>query len=60
MLKRQFKFIMCLCLIAVLAWILGEVLIALVLDLNPVVSWIWAVLMLVGTCAFSVWKCPRE
>ena len=60
MLKRQFKFIMCLCLLAVLVWILGEVLIALVLDLNPVVSWIWAVLMLVGTCAFSVWKCPRE
>ncbi|MGN0584374.1 MAG: hypothetical protein ACI4JD_02860 [Ruminococcus sp.] len=60
MLKRQFKFIMCLCLIAVLVWILGEVLIALVLDLSPVVSWIWAVLMLVGTCAFSVWKCPRE
>ena len=60
MLKRQFKFIMCLCLIAVLVWILGEVLIALVLDLSPVVSWIWAVLMLVGTCAFSLWKCPRE
>ena len=60
MLKRQFKFIMCLCLLAVLVWILGEVLIALVLDLHPVVSWIWAVLMLVGTCAFSVWKCPRE
>ena len=60
MLKRQFKFIICLCLLAVLVWILGEVLIALVLDLSPVLSWIWAVLMLVGTCAFSVWKCPRE
>ncbi|MBQ8513779.1 MAG: hypothetical protein IJ496_00050 [Ruminococcus sp.] len=60
MLKRQILFIISLCLIAVLVWILGEVLIALVLDLSGVVSWIWAGLMLVGTCAFSVWKCPRE
>ncbi len=60
MLKRQFKFIVCLCLIAVLLWILGEVLIALVLDLSPIMSWIWAGIMLIGTCAFSVWKCPRE
>jgi len=60
MLKRQFKFIVCLCLIAVFVWILGEVLIALVLDLSPIISWIWAAIMLIGTCAFSVWKCPRE
>lgn len=60
MLKRQFKFIVCLCLIAVFVWILGEVLIALVLDLSPIISWIWAGIMLIGTCTFSVWKCPRE
>ncbi|MDE6020125.1 MAG: hypothetical protein K2H01_03880 [Ruminococcus sp.] len=60
MFKRQFKFIICLCLIAVLIWIFGEILIALVLDLSSVLSWIWAMLMLAGTCAFSIWKCPRE
>ncbi|MBO5226591.1 MAG: hypothetical protein J6B17_00730 [Ruminococcus sp.] len=60
MLKRQFKFIICLCLIAVLVWILGEVLIGLVLEWHGIVSWIWAGIMLVGTCVFSVWKCPRE
>lgn len=60
MLKRQLKFIIFLCIIAVFAWILGEVLIALVLDLSPVISWIWAAVMLIGTCAFSIWKCPRE
>ena len=60
MLKRQFLFIISLCLIAVLVWMLGEVLIVLVLDWSGVVSWIWAGLILVGTCVFSVWKCPRE
>lgn len=60
MLKRQLLFIVSLCLIAVLVWMLGEVLIALVLDWSGVVSWIWAGLILVGTCVFSVWKCPRE
>ncbi|MGN0592877.1 MAG: hypothetical protein ACI4JQ_06505 [Ruminococcus sp.] len=60
MLKRQLLFIVSLCLIAVLVWMLGEVLIVLVLDWSGVVSWIWAGLILVGTCVFSVWKCPRE
>ena len=60
MLKRQLLFIVSLCLIAVLVWMLGEVLIVLVLDWSGVVSCIWAGLILVGTCVFSVWKCPRE
>lgn len=57
--KRQFKFIVALCVIAVVLWILGEVLIGLVLDLGMTASRIWAIVVVVGTCAFSLWKCPR-
>jgi hypothetical protein len=60
MLKRQIQFIVFLTLLAALVWIAGELLIGLVLEWSGVVSWIWAGLILVGTCVFSVWKCPRE
>ncbi len=58
--KRQFKFIVALCVIAVILWIGGEILLGLVLDLGLTVSRIWAIVIIVGTCAFSLWKCPRE
>ena len=32
----------------------------LVLDLGLTVSRIWAIAIIVLTCAFSLWKCPRE
>ena len=38
----------------------GEILLGLVLDLGLTVSRIWAIAIIVLTCAFSLWKCPRE
>ena len=46
--KRQIKFILALCTAG------------LVLDLGLTVSRIWAIAIIVLTCAFSLWKCPRE
>ena len=58
--KRQLKFIVALCAVAVLRWIGGEILLGLVLNLGMTVSRIWAIAIGVLTCAFSLWKCPRE
>ena len=58
--KRQMKFILALCAAAVAGWIGGEILRGLVLDLGLTVSRIWAIAVIVLTCAFSLWKCPRE
>ncbi len=58
--KRQIQFIVALCVIAVIVWIIGEILIGLVWDLGMTVSRIWAAAVIIGTCAFSLWKCPRE
>ncbi len=58
--KRQIKFIAALCVVAVIIWIVGEILIGLVWDLGLTVSRIWAIIMIIVTCAFSLWKCPRE
>ena len=58
--KRQRKFILALCSAAVAVWIGGEILLGLVLDLGLTVSRIWAIAVIVLTCAFSLWKCPRE
>ena len=58
--KRQMKFIRALCSAAVAVWIGGEILLGLVLDLGLTVSRIWAIAVIVLTCAFSLWKCPRE
>ena len=58
--KRQLKFIVALCVVAVLLWIGGEILLGLVLNLGMTVSRIWAVAIVVLTCAFSLWKCTRE
>ena len=57
--KRKWKFLFALCVIAALLWVGGEILLGLVLDLGLTVSRIWAILVIVGTCAFSLWKCPR-
>lgn len=54
--KRQLKFIVALCVLAVLIWILGEVTIGFCLERGMTLSRIWAVLVVVGTCTFSVWK----
>ena len=58
--KPQMKFILALCSAAVAVWIGGEILLGLVLDLGLTVSRIWAIAVIVLTCAFSLWKCPRE
>ena len=58
--KRHMKFILALCSAAVAVWIGGEILLGLVLDLGLTVSRIWAIAVIVLTCAFSLWKCPRE
>lgn len=58
--KRQMKFILALCSAVVAVWIGGEILLGLVLDLGLTVSRIWAIAVIVLTCAFSLWKCPRE
>lgn len=57
---RQLKFIVALCVVAAVLWIGGEILLGLVLNLGMTVSRIWAIVIIVLTCAFSVWKCPRE
>lgn len=57
---RQLKFIVALCVVAAVLWIGGEILLGLVLNLGMMVSRIWAIAIIVLTCAFSVWKCPRE
>ena len=57
---RQLKFIVALCVVAGVLWIGGEILLGLVLNLGMTVSRIWAIAIIVLTCAFSVWKCPRE
>jgi len=57
--KRQFRFIFALTLLSVIIWFVGELLIGQFIN-NFVVSVIWAVLCLVGCCAYSLWKCPRD
>ena len=57
---RQLKFIVALCVVAAVLWIGGEILLGLVLNLGMTVSRIWAIAIIVLTCAFSVWKCSRE
>ena len=58
--KGRQKFIVALCVVAAVLWIGGEILLGLVLNLGMTVSRIWAIAIIVLTCAFSVWKCPRE
>lgn len=58
--KRKWKFLIALCVLVAFLWISGEILFGLVLDLGLTVSRIWAIVVIVGTCAFSLWKCPRS
>lgn len=57
--KQRLKFIIPLCCIAVLVLILGECLIGLVFN-NMIVSRVWLILVIVGTCAFSIWHSVRN
>ena len=57
---RLNKIIQALCTAAVVLWVGGEILLGLVLDLGLTVSRIWAIAIIVLTCAFSLWKCRRE
>jgi hypothetical protein len=57
--KRAFKFILSLTALSVLIWVVGEVLIGEFIN-NYWVSVVWAAFCLVGCCAYSLWKCPRE
>lgn len=58
--KRKFLFLLALCVLAAILWIGGELLIGLVLNLGMTASRIWAIAVIVLTCVFSLWKCPRE
>lgn len=60
MFKRRLLFLLGLCSIAAILWIGGEILIGLVLNWGMTASRIWAALIIVLTCGFSMWKCPRE
>ncbi len=57
--KRAFRFILALTSLSVLIWLIGEMLIGIFIN-RYWVSVVWAVLCLVGCCAYSLWKCPRE
>lgn len=53
--KKRLKWIVPLCLLAVLVLILGECLIGLVWNLGMTVSRIWLIFVIIVTCAVSVW-----
>ena len=57
--KRQIKFILALSALAVLVWIIGELIIAALIN-NYYVSLVWAILCLVACCVYSVFKCPHD
>lgn len=57
--KRKWTFLFALCTVAVILWIVGEIILGGVLDLGMTVSRIWAIGIIVATFAFSLWKCPR-
>lgn len=57
--RRKWSFLFALCVLAVLVWLGGELLIGLVFNLGLTASRVWAGLVLVATFAFSFWKCPR-
>ena len=53
--KNRLKWIVPLCLIAVLVLVLGECLISLVWNLGMTASRIWLIVVILATCAVSVW-----
>ncbi len=53
---KLLKFIVLMTIIAVLIWILGEVVIIAFMKLGGVASIVWSVAMLVGILTLSVWK----
>lgn len=53
--KKRLKWIVPLCLLAVLVLILGECLIGFVWNLGMTASRIWLIFIIVATCAVSVW-----
>ncbi len=57
--KRQIKFILALTTLAFLIWMLGELLIAWLIN-NYYVSLVWGIICFVVCCVYSVWKCPHE
>ena len=57
--KRQIKFILALSALTVLVWIIGELIIAALIN-NYYVSLVWAVICLVVCCVYSVLKCPHD
>ena len=57
--KRQIKFILALTSLSFLIWMIGELLIAWIIN-NYYVSLGWGIFCLVVCCAYSVWKCPHE
>ena len=57
--RRAVKFILALTALSALIWFGGELLIGEFIN-SYAVSVIWGILCLVGCCAYSLWKCPRE
>lgn len=56
MTKKHLVFIILLTLIAVLLWIVGEILIVTVFHLGGRASVFWTILMIAATLGISLWK----
>lgn len=58
--RKHVGFIILLTVAAMLIWILGEFIIAFMLDLGAKASVGWTVIMLIATLAVSIWRCCRD
>ena len=58
--KKHVLFIVLLTIVAMLVWILGEILIVAVFNLGGKASVGWTVIMLVLTLILSSWRCCRN
>ncbi|MEE5992071.1 MAG: hypothetical protein V3G42_02385 [Oscillospiraceae bacterium] len=57
--KRQIKFILALTSLSFLIWMIGEGLIAWLIN-NYYISLGWGIFCFIACCGYSVWKCPHE
>ncbi len=58
--KKHVVFIVLLTVVAMLVWILGEILIIAVLKLSGKASIVWSVIMIALIIAISMWRCFKD
>lgn len=58
--KKHVVFIVLLTVVAMLVWILGEILIIAVLKLSGKASIVWSVIMIAVIIAISMWRCFKD